>query len=933
MGDQNQTKSQLLEELAQLRRRVAALEEMLSDSQRSEKSYSEEDRWYRFFLKDFKGIVFRGSIDFRPLLLTGAVEAITGYTAEEFLSGKLRWHQLIHPDDLAALRDKVEKLRTVPDYADEIEYRFRCRTGELRWVHEVLHNICDESGKPAYVQGVLYDVQARKTAEGELAKNRAIVEATIECVPFEFFVIGSDGRFVLENAMCRTMWGSLIGRTPEEMAPTAEVCALWLDNNRRAFAGERVEEEMAYAVQGKKRWVYNVLTPIRDGSQFYGILGVCVDITKRRLAEERLRESEERYRQLAESLPDFVYILDQDGRLLYGNQSAAKCVGLSSEALVGKTQEDLFPPDVAKRHQERIRRVLATGEPSETNEIYRFGENEMWLNVRSLPLRDGQGKVTAVMGICRDVTADVRAEETLKRAHEELEDRVRERTAELALANQRLQREVEERAQAQEALRVNEERLRLTLEAISDGFWERDLETDVLHFSPRHCVLLGYQPHEMPKTHKEWEKFIHPDDLDPALQRIVEYVDGRIPVFEVEFRAKAKSGEWRWMLGRGRMIYRPSDGRPIRMVGINIDIHDRKQAAEALRRSEERFRSYFQQGLVGMAVTTDEGRWIEVNDRLCEILGYSPEELLGMKWADATHPDDVESGLARFAQMRAGEIDQYTRDVRYIRKDGEIVYTILFIKCFRRPDGTVDHVFGLTEDITERHRAREALERERRTLEHMLRASDHERQLIAYDIHDGLAQYLTGAIMQLQISDPLRKRDAKAAAKAFDAGLAMVRESLSEARRLISGVRPPILDESGVVAAVAHLVYDFQAHEGPDIEFYSEVKFGRLTPILENAIYRIAQESLTNACKYSQSKTVRVELVQLGNELRIEIRDQGIGFDQKTVGEGRFGLEGIRERARLLGGKAVIESAPGQGTRIVAHVPIVPIVPRKENAE
>ena len=237
---------------------------------------------------------------------------------------------------------------------------------------------------------------------------------------------------------------------------------------------------------------------------------------------------------------------------------------------------------------------------------------------------------------------------------------------------------------------------------------------------------------------------------------------------------------------------------------------------------------------------------------------------------------------------------------------------------------------AVIRNITERKRAEEALERERRTLKHMLQASDHERQLIAYDIHDGLAQYLTGAIMQLDVSNQLRGENPREAVKAHDAGMLMVRQSLAEARRLISGVRPPILDESGIVAAVAHLVYQYRGRKGPKVEFHSEVDFGRLAVVLENSIYRIVQEGLSNASKHSTSEKVRVELVQHGDQVRIVIRDQGVGFDPKSVEEGRFGLEGIRERARLLGGKALIDSTPGKGTQIVVELPIVL---RKENNE
>ena len=205
----------------------------------------------------------------------------------------------------------------------------------------------------------------------------------------------------------------------------------------------------------------------------------------------------------------------------------------------------------------------------------------------------------------------------------------------------------------------------------------------------------------------------------------------------------------------------------------------------------------------------------------------------------------------------------------------------------------------------------------------MLQASDHERQLIAYDIHDGLAQQLAGAIMQLQIFDHLRTAKPDDARKAFEAGTTMLRQSHFEARRLISGVRPPILDESGVVAAIIHLANDQSLQNGPKVEFRSRVKFNRLVPVLENAIYRIVQEGLTNACKHSRSARIQIRLLQKDDCLRIEIRDWGTGFDPEARCENHFGLEGMRERARLLGGSYRVKSEAGRGTSILVVLPLL----------
>ena len=176
--------------------------------------------------------------------------------------------------------------------------------------------------------------------------------------------------------------------------------------------------------------------------------------------------------------------------------------------------------------------------------------------------------------------------------------------------------------------------------------------------------------------------------------------------------------------------------------------------------------------------------------------------------------------------------------------------------------------------------------------------------------------------MQFDVYGNLKETRPKQAAKAYDAALTMLRQSHAEARRIISGVRPPILDEQGVVAAIDHLVNE-ERRKGLQIAVRTSVEFGRLAPILENAVYRIAQEALTNASKHSKAKKVEVALVQQGDQLRIEIQDQGVGFKPKDVATNRFGLAGIRERARLLGGTATIDSKPGKGTRIVVELPVM----------
>lgn len=237
---------------------------------------------------------------------------------------------------------------------------------------------------------------------------------------------------------------------------------------------------------------------------------------------------------------------------------------------------------------------------------------------------------------------------------------------------------------------------------------------------------------------------------------------------------------------------------------------------------------------------------------------------------------------------------------------------------------------ALQAEVAERRRAEAALQKEQHSLRQLLDVYERHRALAAYEIHDGLTQPIIAALMTLEGS--LRQLPAEtpgSAREGLEAVAELLRRGIQESRRLISGLRPAILDELGILAALDNLILENQQSGGPKIEYRCEVPADRLAAPLETTIFRIVQEGLANARRYSQSPVIRVALLQDGDRLRIQIEDEGVGFDPDRVPSGCFGLEGIRKRAEQFGGQAVIESAPGNGTRIVVELPVVPQEPRR----
>lgn len=413
-------------------------------------------------------------------------------------------------------------------------------------------------------------------------------------------------------------------------------------------------------------------------------------------------------------------------------------------------------------------------------------------------------------------------------------------------------------------------------------------------------------------TTKPYIEFVHPDDVAATLREAELLRGENHETIWFENRYRCVDGSYRLLAWRVTAVRGENQ-----LVASARDITEQRAADAAIREWAERFRVFMDNSPTVAWAKDEDGRIVFINRTAEKKFGFKRRA----DWYGKTDFDFWPREAAeKFRDndrrvLASGEAEQFFEDSE--ASDGTLYrwMTILFPYRDRMNRPCVG---GIAIDVSELKQAEEALKQERDLLRNLIELQEREKQHLCHEFHDGLIQYAVGALMSLE-GKADRSTDVRL--REIDAAMMHLRKGIEDGRRAIRGIRPAVLDDSSLRAALEDLIDQFKASDIM-ITIDCDPEIGTLPKSLQTTVYRVAQEALNNARKHSGTDVVRIVLKKNDDELRLEIRDFGCGFDLASARNRGFGLLGMTERVRLQGGELKIESEPASGTTIVMRVPV-----------
>jgi PAS domain S-box-containing protein len=729
------------------------------------------------------------------------------------------------------------------------------------------------------------EIIKRKDFEKKMYKSRAELQAVLDGVPDMIMQVDTNTRILWANRAVLERDPSAIGKTCGEAfsiigESVIETYSKWAMVTGIIERGIKYQP-MALGDKGGSYWEAIGIPLKGKDNTIYGAIAIARDVTERM----RIEHTSTLLSSIIESTDDAIYGMTFDSTVLSWNLGAENIYGYLPGEIIGGKGEKIVPPEQRVAFLKRIEKVIRTQEIERFEaERIRKDNKKIFVSITICPFVDATGRKIGVSAIDRDITQRKIAEEALI----ESESRYRELFANMSSGV-------------------------AVFESLYDGidFILRDINQggEIIENKKRE-ELIGKRLNEFFVNSNVQEIF----DTMKSVHKT-----GKPDQLLITFHDKGKIIRW-----RDNRIYKLPSGE---LISVYDDITERVTSEDALKSSEEKFRTLVSTAPDGIVLTDSTGVIIEVNPAFADIFGYGRDEILGKNFVEFFESKENKKRAEKILSGTRKDKNINQIEISTIAKENREIFIELSAAHLIDDKGNLDGMIAVTRDISIRKHYEQELKESREQLRnlaiHLQSAREEERKNIAFEIHDELGYALTA--LKLDLAWLIKKTKVKEGAL-FTKSKSMaelIDTTINKVRTISTQLRPSILDHFGLIAAIEWQASEFQKRTAIRCKVDIEPKDMSFKDPYSTAIFRIFQETLTNIARHSKASRVNVSFYRKKKFIELKVNDNGIGLSGDKLSHHKsLGLIGIRERANSLGGEVKFISENGEGTTVILTVPV-----------
>jgi PAS domain S-box-containing protein len=839
-------------------------------------------------VEETSDILVAADLEYRPLTWNKAAEKISGIPAEQMIGRQLR--------DFIDLQYKTHTLKEVREiiestgeWTGEASFTRPCDKKEIFLI--VTYKLLECNNKALGLLVTATDITERIKAESRIRESETRFNEMADSAPVMIWMTDEQNKITYLNEKWQHFtgkdvtaynsegWRSLVH--PDDLVPAL--------NKYLAAFESRTPVVMVYRLlnhKGEYRWIQDTGIPrFLNEHNFVGFIGSVVDIEEQKQTEDKLRYQAT----VMENVSDIIITTDNNFIIKAWNKAAEDHYGIPETAAMGArintTIPALFQHDSFELFNETLVKFGSwNGEIS----IEHPNGNTRYFHFTVKKIFHDQNKLGYVY-VGRDIT---------------------------------------DRKEIENKLQKSEKFYRTLISDSLDGIILLDGNGNISFSSPSVKNVLGFDSEEV--IGLNGFEFVHPDDIAWAMESFQREVSENPEIKYIVIRLRKKSGDWVWCMVRGHNLLR----NPY-INSIVIYFHDdslRKQAADALKESEKRFRALIKDLQIGVMMQDADGKIILCNNALTDIFEVKEEELIGKEiwkvYSDVVCEDGKNIPVTNRPTFKVLQTGKQVKDVVmgvWQPNKKERKWLLISAEPLLNENGEVQHILCSVADITERKKQEKKLladgmRHQKQLTQATLDGQEKERREIGKELHDNIGQQLTTIKLFLDLAKSTANEPT---IEMVNMALKGVGDAINEIRAMSRSLLPHTLKDLGLVESISELTESLGRAQSISIDFnYEDFDEINIPDNQKLTLFRIVQEQLNNIAKHAEANNISVTLKSTIQSVVLEIKDDGKGFDKKTVRKG-LGFTNIRNRAELFGGKKEIVSKPGEGCYLKVSMPVL----------